>query len=71
MRCYIIRIGNLQVCIQDSQISLLPGENSIIGRTVVVHADPDDMGVGGHELSKTTGNAGARLGCGVIGLAKA
>lgn len=35
-----------------------------------VHADPDDLGRGGHELSKTTGNAGGRLACGVIGVTK-
>ncbi|KAL4709573.1 hypothetical protein ACJJTC_007304 [Scirpophaga incertulas] len=61
--------GLTKVNIQDSHISLT-GENSIVGRTLVVHADPDDFGLGGHELSKSTGNAGARIACGVIGLAK-
>ncbi|KAH8371427.1 hypothetical protein KR093_007431 [Drosophila rubida] len=54
----------------DCRISLF-GANSIIGRSVVVHADPDDLGQGGHELSKTTGNAGARIGCGIIGYSSA
>lgn len=35
-----------------------------------VHADPDDLGRGGHESSKTTGNAGGRLACCVIEIAK-
>ena len=30
----------------------------------MVHADPDDLGKGGHKLSSTTGNAGARIACG-------
>jgi Cu-Zn family superoxide dismutase len=34
----------------------------------MVHADEDDLGKGGHELSATTGNAGARLACGEIRL---
>ncbi|KAH7678758.1 Superoxide dismutase protein, partial [Dioscorea alata] len=41
----------------------LSGPNSMIGRAVVVHADPDDLGKGGHELSKTTGNTGGRVVC--------
>jgi Cu-Zn family superoxide dismutase len=35
-----------------------------------VHADPDDLGKGGHEQSKLTGNAGARVACGIVGIGK-
>ncbi|KAL5835045.1 hypothetical protein ACOSQ3_014634 [Xanthoceras sorbifolium] len=59
--------GVAVVSISDRQIPL-SGQHSILGRAVVVHADPDDLGKGGHELSKTTGNAGGRVGCGIIGL---
>ncbi|CAH6723800.1 superoxide dismutase [Cu-Zn] 1 [[Candida] jaroonii] len=53
---------------QDTLLKLL-GPNSIIGRSVVVHEGTDDLGKGGHELSATTGNAGGRAACGVIGVA--
>ncbi|KRY02565.1 Superoxide dismutase [Cu-Zn], partial [Trichinella patagoniensis] len=52
--------GTAKVEVSDLQIPL-SGPNSVIGRAVVVHADPDDLGKGGHELSKSTGNAGGRL----------
>lgn len=61
--------GHCTVNIEDAEITLT-GASSILGRTMVVHADEDDLGKGGHELSKTTGNAGARLACGVIGIEK-
>eukprot|EP01114_Cavostelium_apophysatum_P012252 TRINITY_DN271_c0_g1_i1.p1 TRINITY_DN271_c0_g1~~TRINITY_DN271_c0_g1_i1.p1 ORF type:complete len:203 (+),score=7.28 TRINITY_DN271_c0_g1_i1:610-1218(+) len=52
---------------KDSQVKLT-GALSVIGRAVVVHADADDYGRGGHEDSHTTGHAGGRLACCVIGL---
>src|SRR5262249_11745657 len=40
----------------------LSGKNSIIGRALIVHADPDDL------KPQPPGNAGDRIGCGVIGI---
>jgi len=39
----------------------------VLGRSIIVHADPDDYGLGGKEDSHTTGHSGARIGCAVIG----
>ena len=46
----------------------LSGEHSVVGRSVMVHADPDDCGRGDHKDSLTTGNAGARIACGEVRL---
>jgi Cu-Zn family superoxide dismutase len=59
--------GVVEVELQDSQIPL-SGPNSVVGRAFVIHELEDDLGKGGHELSSTTGNAGGRLACGVVGL---
>jgi Cu/Zn superoxide dismutase len=42
--------------------------SDIVGRAIVIHADEDDLGRGGDEESLKTGNAGDRVGCGVIRL---
>lgn len=42
----------------------LSGEHSIIGRAIIVHAGEDDL------KSQPTGDAGARVAYGVIGIAK-
>jgi Copper/zinc superoxide dismutase (SODC) len=42
----------------------------LLGRTLIVHADPDDLGLGGHEDSLTTGHSGKRIACAIIGRAK-
>lgn len=51
----------------DQQASL-NGPNSIIGRSLVIHARQDDLGRGTHEISKVTGNAGERMACCVIAI---
>ena len=45
------------------------GMNDVAGRAIVVHAGADDLGRGVGEAeagSKKTGNAGARVACGII-----
>ena len=46
--------------------SSLFSEDSLIGKTLVIHADEDDHGLGGDAGSEATGNAGDRLTCGII-----
>lgn len=48
----------------DTKLSFT-GNQSILGRGVIVHANADDL------KTQPTGNAGGRLACGVIGVAKA
>eukprot|EP00927_Polykrikos_kofoidii_P051360 TRINITY_DN45155_c0_g1_i1.p1 TRINITY_DN45155_c0_g1~~TRINITY_DN45155_c0_g1_i1.p1 ORF type:complete len:363 (+),score=42.04 TRINITY_DN45155_c0_g1_i1:117-1091(+) len=55
------------------------GEYTVVGRSIMIHADPDDLGRGDldgwpevpappapAQHTKTTGNAGARIACGII-----
>ena len=49
----------------NDKISLF-GENTIMGRTCVIHALEDDLGIGKNSESKKTGNSGMRLACGVL-----
>uniref|UniRef100_A0A646QEE6 superoxide dismutase n=1 Tax=Hemiscolopendra marginata TaxID=943146 RepID=A0A646QEE6_9MYRI len=52
----------------DTFNATLFGEYSVIGRAIVVHSKQDDLGQGGNEESKKTGNAGSRVDCCVIGI---
>ena len=53
--------GHAHYEITVNNISLTSGVNPVMGRAVIIHAQPDDG-------SQPSGNAGARLGCGVIGV---
>ncbi len=52
--------GNAHLTIEVTGISLGTEPTSIIGRAVIVHAQADDL------KSQPTGNAGARIACGLI-----
>lgn len=54
------KAGRANVQVDVSGITVTPGPASIIGRGLIVHADPDDY------KTQPTGNAGARIACGVI-----
>ncbi|CAL8090706.1 unnamed protein product [Orchesella dallaii] len=58
--------GRAVIDITDKLISLT-GMESIVGRAFVVHDGTDDLGKGGDDGSKKTGNAGGRRVCGIIG----
>uniref|UniRef100_A0A3Q0QTH7 Superoxide dismutase [Cu-Zn] n=1 Tax=Amphilophus citrinellus TaxID=61819 RepID=A0A3Q0QTH7_AMPCI len=54
--------GRASFRLEDSQLKVW----DVIGRSMVVDAGEDDLGRGGHPLSKQTGNSGERLACGII-----
>lgn len=65
--------GIFQYQYNDNSISLYQGPRCILGRSIVIHEKPDDLGLGTggpKEESLKTGNAGKRICCAVIGLAQ-
>lgn len=59
--------GVAETTFSDAVISLT-GPRSVLARGVIVHEGVDDLGLGGHQDSLKTGNAGGRAACGVIGI---
>jgi Cu-Zn family superoxide dismutase len=56
--------GNAKLDYVDHHISLTKDQRSVIGRSVIIHEKADDL------KSQPTGDAGGRVACGVIGIAK-
>ncbi|MBW3563744.1 MAG: superoxide dismutase family protein [Acidobacteria bacterium] len=54
------RNGRVSTTVRSHVLSAHEGTNSVANRAVVLHADPDDL------TSQPSGNAGARIACGVI-----
>lgn len=52
--------GRANVDVELDIITLASGPGNIVGRSLIVHADPDD------HKTQPTGNAGGRIACGVI-----
>ena len=55
---------------EDSLVKLRGTKANVIGRSLVIHEDMDDLGMGNHNDSLTTGHAGKRITCAVIGYSK-
>ena len=52
--------GKAKLYFEMKAATLQPGDNSIVGKAVIVHQKADDF------TAQPAGNAGARVGCGVI-----
>jgi|TARA_B100000497_G_scaffold4760_1_gene4833 Cu-Zn family superoxide dismutase len=55
---------------EDNLVKLRGTKANVLGRSLVIHEDMDDLGMGNHSDSLTTGHAGKRITCAVIGYSK-
>ncbi|CAF1004877.1 unnamed protein product, partial [Didymodactylos carnosus] len=58
-------VGRIHLVIHDAELF---GHEGWIGRSIVVHAKMDDLGLSDNEGSRSTGNSGDRLACGIVGI---
>ena len=58
--------GNCNISLKTNKFIV----DEILGRSIIIHEDEDDLGLGNFEDSKTTGHSGKRIACSVIGISK-
>jgi Cu-Zn family superoxide dismutase len=56
----VAKNGRAKLDVTIDQVTIAPGPSSIVGRGLIIHAQADDY------KTQPTGNAGARIACGVI-----
>ena len=56
-----VSVGSYTYLLRDIAVS------DLLGRSVIVHADRDDYGLGGQPDSLKTGHSGKRIACAIIG----
>ncbi|MEO8218676.1 MAG: superoxide dismutase family protein [Acidobacteriota bacterium] len=54
--------GNVKTSFVTRSVTVSPGPTSVVGKAVILHEKADDL------VSQPSGNAGARISCGVINL---
>ena len=60
-------LGNIEVHQRKEYFIKGISVKDIWGRSIIVHADEDDLGKGGFEDSTITGHSGKRMGCAIFG----
>jgi Cu-Zn family superoxide dismutase len=58
--------GNCKTTLITSKFTV----QEVVGRSLIVHEDEDDLGLGDNEESKKTGNSGKRIACSILAYAE-
>jgi len=63
---YANQYGIVDTSLFARNLTLKPGRFNIMNRSLIIHADKDDLGLGNNRESHETGNSGKRILAGII-----